>query len=59
MEGWLTLWKIVLSASGVLFAVMVLVCGVRGAGDLRDLFQMLQEGHTPDGDTSERKSASP
>jgi len=42
MEGWLTLWKVVLIVSGGLFAGIVIVCGVRGAADLRDLFRMLR-----------------
>ncbi|MGD8240426.1 MAG: hypothetical protein PVH68_17865 [Armatimonadota bacterium] len=42
MGAWLTVWKIVLVLAGSLFAGMVLVCGVRGAFDLRDLFRMLR-----------------
>ncbi|MFQ5809172.1 MAG: hypothetical protein ACE5JM_06100 [Armatimonadota bacterium] len=42
MEAWMTVWKIVLILAGVLFAGMVLVCGIRGASDLRDLFRMLR-----------------
>ena len=43
MEAWLMLWKGVLIVAGVLFFGMVVVCGVRGAADLRDLFRMLRE----------------
>ncbi len=40
---WIAIWKVVLLSSLALFALLTVVTTVRGAGDVRRLFQRLEE----------------
>jgi sensor domain CHASE-containing protein len=40
---WMTIWKIVLVVSLALFAVLTIITTVLGAGDVRRLFQRLED----------------
>jgi hypothetical protein len=43
MMEWITIWKTVLLVSLTLFAVLAIVTTVLGAGDVRRLFQRLED----------------
>ena len=40
---WILIWKIVLVTSLALFAMLTIVTSLRGAGDIRRLFQRLED----------------
>ena len=40
---WITIWKVVLIVSLGLFAVLTVITAVLGAGDVRRLFQRLED----------------
>lgn len=44
---WALLWKIVLLASLLMFAVVAVVTTIGGASDIRKLFRRLQEDDPP------------
>ena len=43
MMDWITIWKFVLVTSLTLFALLTIVTTVLGAGDVRRLFQRLED----------------
>ena len=40
---WITIWKVVLVVSLALFAALTMITAVLGAGDVRRLFQRLED----------------